>query len=169
MKHLFLAVFLSVMPYHSGKTMLIAQAQTVGVDDPIPATMEALRDRYRPLLVFAATDNDRRFLRQAHLFAAGSYLLHERQVLFVPVVLVNEAKSWGVVLNSDQIATLVPEDAVDVRRRFHISPGAFTVILVGKDGGEKFRTHNPVTIDRLNALIDAMPMRQQEVQDGHAR
>jgi len=55
----------------------------------------------------------------------------------------------------------------DLRRRFHIDDRRFTVVLVGKDGGEKFRSHVPVTIEKLDALIDAMPMRQQEMQDGH--
>ena len=40
----------------------------------------------------------------------------------------------------------------------------FTVILLGKDGGEKFRTQNLLTANKLFALIDAMPMRRQEMQ-----
>lgn len=38
----------------------------------------------------------------------------------------------------------------------------FTFILVGRDGGEKFRSNGFVTADKLFALIDAMPMRQHE-------
>ena len=40
----------------------------------------------------------------------------------------------------------------------------FTVILLGKDGGEKLRTQNLLTTNKLFALIDAMPMRRQEMQ-----
>lgn len=40
----------------------------------------------------------------------------------------------------------------------------FTVILLGKDGGEKLRTQNLLTANKLFALIDAMPMRRQEMQ-----
>lgn len=39
----------------------------------------------------------------------------------------------------------------------------FTVILLGKDGGEKLRTQNLLTTNKLFALIDAMPMRRQEI------
>ncbi len=39
---------------------------------------------------------------------------------------------------------------------------SFTFILVGRDGGEKFRSNGFVTADKLFALIDAMPMRQYE-------
>ena len=40
-----------------------------------------------------------------------------------------------------------------------------TVILVGKDGGEKHRTHNVITARQLFALVDAMPMRQVEMRN----
>ncbi len=95
--------------------------------------------------------------------------MHERQVLFVPMVFKKEAASWGVVMNSSQIAELPREEASEARGRFRVATGSFTVILVGKDGGEKFRTHTPVTIKKLNALIDSMPMRQQEVRSGHPK
>lgn len=39
----------------------------------------------------------------------------------------------------------------------------FTVILLGKDGVEKLRTQNLLTANKLFALIDAMPMRRQEM------
>ncbi len=58
-----------------------------------------------------------------------------------------------------------PGEQQSLRRRFHIHPSDFTVILLGKDGGEKFRSHTPVAIDQLTRIVDAMPMRQQEMRD----
>ena len=40
---------------------------------------------------------------------------------------------------------------------------AFRVRLVGKDGGVKLDRDTPMTTDALFALIDAMPMRQEEL------
>ncbi len=40
---------------------------------------------------------------------------------------------------------------------------AFTFLLIGKDGGEKFRTDTLVTSEKLFAIIDAMPMRKREM------
>ena len=40
-----------------------------------------------------------------------------------------------------------------------------TVILIGKDGGEKGRWSQLVDPDEVFALIDAMPMRQREAGD----
>ena len=42
------------------------------------------------------------------------------------------------------------------------APG-FRVRLVGKDGGVKLDRSTPMTIDELFTIIDAMPMRQDEV------
>ncbi len=52
----------------------------------------------------------------------------------------------------------------ELAKRFHIKSGQFTILLIGRDGGEKYRTHEPVTTKRLFGIIDAMPMRQSEIQ-----
>ena len=41
--------------------------------------------------------------------------------------------------------------------------GTFTVILVGKDGGDKMRTSKPIVLQKLYSTIDAMPMRKSEM------
>lgn len=48
-------------------------------------------------------------------------------------------------------------------------PDPFTVVLIGKDGGEKLKSADPVTTDFLFALIDAMPMRRLEMQSRRQR
>ena len=39
----------------------------------------------------------------------------------------------------------------------------FEAVLVGKDGGEKLHSPDPLTPERLFEIIDAMPMRRQEM------
>jgi Domain of unknown function (DUF4174) len=39
----------------------------------------------------------------------------------------------------------------------------FILILAGRDGGEKFRSYKPVSAAVIFSLIDAMPMRIQEM------
>ena len=39
----------------------------------------------------------------------------------------------------------------------------FTLILVGKDGTEKLRSHKAVEVETLFETIDAMPMRIREM------
>jgi hypothetical protein len=57
-----------------------------------------------------------------------------------------------------------PQGAENLRRRFGVSRGAFTVVLVGKDGGVKLERSGPVSLSAIFALIDSMPMRQREMQ-----
>ena len=58
--------------------------------------------------------------------------------------------------------TLSPADVARLRTRFDVPSGEIHVLLVGKDGGVKLRADRLVAPQELFALIDAMPMRQQE-------
>jgi hypothetical protein len=51
----------------------------------------------------------------------------------------------------------------EIRRRFNVSPGILTLILVGKDGTVKLRRNAPIDIEDIFAVIDAMPMRRYEI------
>lgn len=49
-------------------------------------------------------------------------------------------------------------------KNYQVDPSnALTVILVGKDGGEKYRSGKLTTAQQLFDLVDAMPMRQSEM------
>jgi len=62
--------------------------------------------------------------------------------------------------------TGISEPAVKgLQKRFSITSGQFTVVLVGKDGGEKFRRESAVDPDDVLSLIDSMPMRQREIRE----
>ena len=63
-------------------------------------------------------------------------------------------------MNTTQIESDV---ANDIRKQFKASPGLFTVILVGKDGGVKLRRNTQLKLKDIFALIDAMPMRREEM------
>jgi len=54
-------------------------------------------------------------------------------------------------------------DADSLRRRFRVEPGRLTVLLIGKDGGVKMRSTDPVSRSKIFTLIDSMPMRMQEM------
>lgn len=62
-------------------------------------------------------------------------------------------------------AELSPDQAQTLRQRFAAPPGAFTMVLVGKDGGVKLKEAQRVPLADIFALIDSMPMRRQEMQE----
>jgi hypothetical protein len=59
--------------------------------------------------------------------------------------------------------SLIDEASADLLRdRLSARAGQFTVVLIGKDGGEKLRRSDEVDLGEIFALIDSMPMRQRE-------
>lgn len=54
------------------------------------------------------------------------------------------------------------DSADSLRQRFNVSAGTFRALLIGKDGGVKIDSRQPVTQAQLVSTIDAMPMRRQE-------
>ncbi len=57
---------------------------------------------------------------------------------------------------------LVERDFV-IQTRFGAE--AFSVVLIGKDGGEKLRRPTPLAPEELFAIVDAMPMRRAEMRE----
>ena len=49
------------------------------------------------------------------------------------------------------------------RSRLRAEDGAFAAVHVGRDGGEKLRSAEPIPAEKLFDLIDAMPMRRREI------
>ncbi len=103
----------------------------------------------RPLYVFAPTSGDARLASQRSIISAASSGLAERDM---PVIMII----------ADQVSGS-PQSGAALRARFGIAPTQFRVILVGKDGGVKMSAASPVSAQSLFALVDAMPMRRQEM------
>ena len=141
----------------------LVAGQAPGSGGPTTVTLASMRDLYRPLLVFAASNGDPRLLEQVRLFARDEDELHQRQVILVPVQLKPGAGSAGGLTRASDLGSMSAAEAAVARKRFHVGPGDFTVLLLGKDGGEKLRSHAPIAYATLRDTIDAMPMRQQEM------
>ena len=59
---------------------------------------------------------------------------------------------------------MTPPETKTLRQHFGITTGAFTVVLVGKDGTVKLKRQGPTALKDIFGLIDSMPMRQREMQ-----
>ncbi len=124
-------------------------------------TLQSLRGRARVVLVFAPSLKDPGVSEQLEEMKAHATEAIDRDLL---VVVVPELGPNGPI----GAATLAPDEAVAARKRLHIAPGEFVVILIGKDGGEKMRSKKPLSFHRLREAIDAMPMRRQEMKEKSA-
>ena len=97
----------------------------------------------RPVLVFADDSKDQAYYQQMKMLNADFAALQERNI----VIYGNNISSANASL-----------------RKKH-RPKGFTFILIGKDGSVKYRSEEPVSTTKLFSLIDAMPIRQREMQN----
>ena len=107
------------------------------------------------LIVLSAPSSDDADLREqrGRLESVHTQLL-ERHLLVIE--LVPDAGVFGSsAINDSDVKTL--------RARWKIPPHEFQAALVGKDGRVKDRWNDPFNPDDMHALIDTMPMRQQEM------
>jgi hypothetical protein len=140
--------------------MTLAPALAIAQDAP---TLASLKDKNRVLLIFAPSDQTPDFQRQFDLLSKHRDDLRDRDLILLPIVTIANPPTTADTLRVSHPPIASPTDQLALRHSFHVAPGAFTVILIGKDGGEKLRQHTPISIDKLNAIIDAMPMRQHEM------
>ena len=112
----------------------------------------------RVLLLFAPGPEDAGLRRQDEILAAVAAGLNERDM-----VVLRAFADDRVTRNGRHHS----ESGASFYRKFAVEPGAFRVILVGKDGTVKLDQNAVVSVDDLFQLIDSMPMRRYEMsQDG---
>jgi hypothetical protein len=121
-------------------------------------TLEALRDQHRVLLIFASSVDDAKLRAQEAELRDHAQEARERDLV---VVEVTGGHGSNAEESGDAMRLADPDAA---RKRFGVGGQEFTAVLVGKDGGEKLRSRSPLTMERLRTTIDAMPMRQDEMQ-----
>lgn len=111
----------------------------------------------RVLLLFAPSTKAPGYEQQQRLFAAAEARAYEaRDLLLVELFGKGRSRAAGTPIAADAAARL--------RERFGVAPEAFALILIGKDGTEKRRDTAPVKPEAIFDAIDAMPMRQQEME-----
>lgn len=115
----------------------LGMAQATG--DPL----QAYRWKSRVVVALATDRNDPSLRDQRRIFRDLGAGARERDLVLVE-------------------ATDDTPDGSALRRRFGGGPG-FRAVLIGKDGGEKLSSGAPLRRDDLFPVIDAMPMRQQEM------
>ncbi|MCG6135139.1 MAG: DUF4174 domain-containing protein [Nostoc sp. LLA-1] len=109
----------------------------------------------RVLLVFAPSVDHRDYQQQMQLFQQHNSGFADRDLVLVQV-LADKSYANGQLIDESSVANL--------RSRFGVDKDNFRVILIGKDGGVKRQDATPVQATAIFEQIDAMPMRQREMQ-----
>lgn len=125
-------------------TGLLAGGVTAGAAaDPLAGT----HWRSRVVLVLADQANDPRLKQQRAIISQMGSAARERDIKLVEVM------------------GMTP-DALALRKRFDVPPTGFKALLIGKDGGSKLTSDEPLQAGVLVPTIDAMPMRREEMGRG---
>ena len=109
----------------------------------------------RPLLVFAPTGNDPRLVETMRRIEASRCDFADRDMVLGRIVADGTSTLDGNVVDTDQAQRL--------RSEFGIGATGFSVVLIGKDGGEKLRVNDVPELPAIYAVIDDMPMRGSEM------
>ena len=128
-----------------------------------PQVLASLVDRNRVLLIFAPTDHDPALLQQLTFLNHHAAEMRDRDIVVIPILSQSGPPTSANTLRTLNPPLITDAEQLTTRNRFHVPPTEFALILLGKDGDEKLRSTVPITIERINATIDAMPMRQDEI------
>jgi hypothetical protein len=109
----------------------------------------------RPLLVFAPTENDPRIVETMRRIEASRCDFVDRDMVLGLIVTEGTSTLDGQVVDTNQAQQLLSE--------FGIGADSFSVVLIGKDGGEKLRVNDVPDLQAIYAVIDGMPMRGGEM------
>ena len=111
----------------------------------------------RVLLIFAPSVDNHNYQQQMQVFNQRQNDFKDRDLVLVKVLATDKSYANGQLIDESSAANL--------RNRFGVDKENFRVVLIGKDGGVKRQETTPVQATAIFEQIDAMPMRQQEMQE----
>ena len=140
---------------------LVTGAAAVGPAQAMAAELSDYRWESRPLLLFAPTDSDPRLVETMRRIEASRCDFMDRDMVLGRIVTEGTSTLDGHVVDPTQAQRLVSE--------FGIGADSFSVVLIGKDGGEKLRVAGVPDLQAIYAVIDGMPMRARETSANPSR
>ena len=140
---------------------LVTGAAALGPAQAMAAELSDYRWESRPLLLFAPTDSDPRLVETMRRIDASRCDFVDRDMVLGRIVTEGTSTLDGHVVDPTQAQRLVSE--------FGIGADSFSVVLIGKDGGEKLRVAGIPDLQAIYAVIDGMPMRARETSANPSR
>jgi hypothetical protein len=138
--------------------MMMVTVLSIGSGRNAPATFLDLSQfqwKNRLLFLFAPNRNHPLFDTLHKALTAQQAEVADRDLVIFEIL-----ESEPSSMNTNSIDS---QTAQSLREKFDVSRGEFTVILIGKDGGIKLNRQAQTQLEDIFALIDAMPMRQDEM------
>ncbi|WBP93298.1 DUF4174 domain-containing protein [Mycolicibacterium neoaurum] len=112
---------------------------------------------HRPLLVFAPSADDARLIETLVRIESSRCEFTSRDMVLAQVLADGTSTLDGRVLEADGARQLAD--------RYGVRDNTFAVLLIGKDGAQKWRVDTVPNLQTVYAVIDGMPMRGQEMSE----
>jgi hypothetical protein len=113
-----------------------------------------LQGNARALLIFAPDPSNPALRQQMQLLHGHDLQLSQLNTVFVPLVTLAHPND---VVYGENLHPGNYRDQLSARRKFGIKYNQFAIILIDKDGVEKFRSSTPMTIADLATAIGPIP------------
>jgi hypothetical protein len=120
------------------------------------ADLSKYRWRHRLLLIFSPSSQTPAFQKLVDQLQQQQEGVADRDLVVFSLLNDGQSRVGETVLNRPEVQPL--------RGRFRVTADEFRVVLIGKDGTVKLN-EPAVQLSDIFALIDSMPMRQQEMQE----
>jgi hypothetical protein len=101
----------------------------------------------RVLLIVSPSAIDKKYIQQKAIIETQPGEVQERDLEIITFL-------------ADKISQA---DKRFLNKKFDVEYSQFKVVLIGKDGGSKLISNEPITMQKLFETIDAMPMRREEM------
>ena len=133
---------------------LATSAAALGPAQAMAAELSDYLWQRRPLLLFAPAESDPRLVETMRRIEASRCDFVDRDMVLGRIVTEGTSTLDGQFVDTNQAQRLMSG--------FGIGMDSFSVVLIGKDGGEKLRVNDVPDLPAIYALIDGMPMRNAE-------
>jgi len=136
--------------------VVVSMAQAGEKGSVADLDLDALRWKNRVLVLFSPSESDASFQSQKQGLASSAEGVVDRDLMILEIIEQGQSRAGNQLLSEKAVQA--------IRKRLGVQAGRFQVLLIGKDGGVKLRSSEPVSMKDLFELIDSMPMRQQEME-----
>jgi hypothetical protein len=136
-------------------TTLILGLMTGSPRAQSPLDLSQYQWTHRLLLIFAPSEQNPAYLDLEDQLQASEAELADRDLIVFRLFAQGRGSAAGAPIGNDSVSSLY--------KLFDVQQGASTVVLIGKDGGEKARQVDAFDLQAIFERIDAMPMRQREM------
>lgn len=133
---------------------LVTSAAALGPAQAMAAELSDYLWQRRPLLLFAPSESDPRLVETMRRIEGSRCDFVDRDMVLGRIVTEGTSSLDGHVVDNNQAQRLFSD--------FGIGANSFSVVLIGKDGGEKLRVADVPDLQAIYAVIDGMPMRARE-------